>query len=142
MDKGALVAFSNEKNLLFVLKACEGFEKLLSDRGEKLFLRLVNAVKEKVSDPLQVLDYYREVKNLFKELKETLGIERAGIFIYDIENSYPLNPAEGVERLVQLIEGEAVWEKPVLAYSRCLEDAPIVRIYDLDADRVITAAVA
>jgi len=133
---GALVAYTNDKNLLFILKACEGFEKLLTEQGERCFLKLVRKISQKVKEPLEVLDYYRDVKELFKELKNSLGIEKAGLLIYDIENSYPLNPEEGLDGLVNLIESETIWEKPVLAYSKCLEDTPIVKIYDLDRNEV------
>ncbi len=139
-EKGALVAYSNDKGLLFILKTCEGFDKLLSPEGEGAFLELVKEIAQKVKNPLEVLDYYREVKKLFKGLKERLGIERAGLLIYDIEKSYPLGNEEGLERLVALIESETIWEKPVLAYSRCLEDTPIVKIYDLDRNEVFEPA--
>jgi len=130
MREGAIVAYSNKKGLLIVLKSCEGFEKLLTEEGE--FLNFVQKLVEKVKNPLEVLDYYKEIKELFRELREKLGIEKAGILIYDIENEYPLSKEEGVENLINLIEGETIWEKPILAYSRCLEDTPIVKIYDLD----------
>ncbi len=136
MREGALVAFSNEKNLLFILKACEDFEKLLSPEGERCFLRVVQSISDRVKNPLEVLEHYREVKELFKELKSKLGIEKAGLLIYDIENSYPLDIKGGIDELVNLIESETVWEKPVLAYSRCLEDTPIAKIYDLDRKEV------
>ncbi len=129
---GALVAYSNKKNLLVILKVCEGVEKLLSTEGEREFLSFVGELLQKVENPLEVLDHYREIKQLFRELKEKLGIEKAGVLIYDIENSYPLSDEEGIERLTTLIESETIWEKPVLAYSRCLEDTPIVKIYDMD----------
>jgi len=99
-------------------------------------LNFLERLTEKIQNPLEVLDHYQEVKNLFRELKEKLGIQKAGILIYDIENSYPLSDEEGLERLVSLIESETIWEKPVLAYSRCLEDTPIVRIYDLDRKEI------
>ena len=134
--EGALVGYSNKKNLLVILKTCEGIEKLLSPEGEREFLNFLERLTEKIQNPLEVLDHYQEVKNLFRELKEKLGIQKAGILIYDIENSYPLSDEEGLERLVSLIESETIWEKPVLAYSRCLEDTPIVRIYDLDRKEV------
>jgi hypothetical protein len=134
--EGALVGYSNKKNLLVILKICEGLEKLLAPEGEKEFLNFLNGLVEKVNNPLEVLDRYQEVKKLFKELKEKLGIQKAGIFVYDIENSYPLTEEEGLDRLVTLIESETIWEKPVLAYSRCLEDIPIVKIYDLDRKEV------
>lgn len=129
---GALVAYSNKKNLLVILKTCEGVEKLLSPEGEKEFLSFVGKLLQRVENPLEVLEHYREIKHLFRELKEKLGIEKAGVLIYDIENSYPLSDEEGIERLTSLIESETIWEKPVLAYSRCLEDTPIVKIYDMD----------
>jgi len=94
--------------------------------------RVVGQLLERVENPLEVLEHYREVKHLFRELKEKLGIEKAGVLVYDIENSYPLSDEEGLERLITLIESETIWEKPVLAYSRCLEDTPIVKIYDMD----------
>ena len=136
MEKGAVVAYSNKKNLLVILKTCEGVEKLLSKEGEREFLDFVRNLVERVENPLEVLDHYTAVKRLFKELKSKLGIEKAGILIYDIENSYPLSDEEGIDRLVNLIESETIWEKPVLAYSRCLEDTPIVKIYDLDKEEV------
>ena len=129
---GALVAYSNKKNLLVILKTCEGVEKLLSPEGEREFLSFVGKLLQRVENPLEVLEHYREIKHLFRELKEKLGIEKAGVLIYDIENSYPLSDEEGIERLTSLIESETIWEKPVLAYSRCLEDTPIVKIYDMD----------
>ncbi|HIP97751.1 MAG TPA: hypothetical protein EYH37_00045 [Aquifex aeolicus] len=129
---GAVVAYSNKKSLLFILKACEGADKLLTEKGEREFTNFVREITEKVENPLDVLDYYALVKKLFKALKSELGIEKAGILIYDIENSYPLHKEEGLERLLYLIESETVWEKPVLAYSKCLEDTPILKIYDLD----------
>ncbi len=135
-DKGAVVAYSNKKNLLVILKTCEGAEKLLSKEGEREFTNFVRKLVERVENPLEVLDHYTAVKRLFKELKSKLGIEKAGVLIYDIENSYPLSDEEGLERLVNLIESETIWEKPVLAYSRCLEDTPILRIYDLDKEEV------
>ncbi|HIO41864.1 MAG TPA: hypothetical protein EYN34_03125 [Aquifex sp.] len=135
-DKGAVVAYSNKKNLLVILKTCEGAEKLLSKEGEREFTNFVRELVERVENPLEVLDHYTAVKRLFKELKSKLGIEKAGVLIYDIENSYPLSDEEGLERLVNLIESETIWEKPVLAYSRCLEDTPILRIYDLDKEEV------
>ncbi|HIC09195.1 MAG TPA: hypothetical protein EYO62_04005 [Aquificales bacterium] len=135
-DKGAVVAYSNKKNLLVILKTCEGAEKLLSKEGEREFANFVRELVERVENPLEVLDHYTAVKRLFKELKSKLGIEKAGVLIYDIENSYPLSDEEGLERLVNLIESETIWEKPVLAYSRCLEDTPILRIYDLDKEEV------
>jgi hypothetical protein len=134
--EGAIVAYSNEKGLLFILKACEGFDKLLSAEGEKAFLKLVREISEKVNEPLEVLDYYREVKNLFRSLKNSIGADKLGLLIYDIEKSYPLSEEEGLDRLVNLIESETIWEKPVLAYSKCLEDTPIVKIYDLDRNEV------
>ncbi len=135
-DKGAVVAYSNKKNLLVILKTCEGAEKLLSKEGEREFANFARELVERVENPLEVLDHYTAVKRLFKELKSKLGIEKAGVLIYDIENSYPLSDEEGLERLVNLIESETIWEKPVLAYSRCLEDTPILRIYDLDKEEV------
>ena len=129
---GALVAYSNKKNLLVILKTCEGVEKLLSPEGEREFLSFVGKLLQRVENPLEVLEHYREIKHLFRELKEKLGIEKAGVLIYDIENSYPLSDEEGIERLAALIESETIWEKPVLAYSRCLDDTPIVKIYDMD----------
>ena len=135
-DKGAVVAYSNKKNLLVILKTCEGVEKLLSKEGEREFLDFVRNLVERVENPLEVLEHYTAVKRLFKELKAKLGIEKAGVLIYDIENSYPLSEEEGLDRLVNLIESETIWEKPVLAYSRCLGDTPIVRIYDLDKEEV------
>ena len=135
-DKGAVVAYSNKKNLLVILKTCEGVEKLLSKEGEREFLDFVRNLVERVENPLEVLEHYTAVKRLFKELKSKLGIEKAGVLIYDIENSYPLSDEEGLDRLVNLIESETIWEKPVLAYSRCLEDTPILKIYDLDKEEV------
>jgi len=136
ITRGAVVAYSNTKGLLFILKTCEGAEKLLSEEGKKAFLEFTEKVTEKVKDPLEVLDYYKEVKNLFKELKAKLGITKAGIYIYDIEKSYPLDIKEGLDNLVNLIESETIWEKPILAYSRCLDDTPILRIHDLDKKEV------
>jgi len=136
MERGAVVAYSNKKNLLIILKTCEGLDRLLSPEGEREFLNFVKNLVDRVEEPLDVLEHYRAVKTLFRELKQRLGIEKAGVLIYDIENSYPLSEEEGLERLVTLIEGETIWEKPVLAYSRCLEDTPIVKIYDLDKREV------
>ena len=142
MREGAVVAYSNEKGLLIILKTCEGFEKLLEPKGEKEFLKFAEGLVKRVKNPLEVLDYYKEVKELFRELKAKLGIEKAGVLIYDIENEYPLTSEEGLERLVNLIESETIWEKPVLAYSRCLEDTPIVKIYDMDKKEVYEALTA
>ena len=139
---GAVVAYSNEKGLLIILKTCEGFEKLLTPEGEKAFFDFAQKMVENLKNPLEVLDRYIEVKKLFKELKSKLGIQKAGLYIYDIENSYPLSEEEGIECLVDLIESETIWEKPVLAYSKCLEDAPIVKIYDLDKKEVLEAVTA
>ena len=135
-ESGAVVAYSNQKGLLIILKACEGVDKLLTEKGEKEFTNFVREITEKVENPLDVLDYYTSVKKLFKELKSKLGIEKVGILIYDIENSYPLHKDEGLERLIYLIESETIWEKPVLAYSKCLEDTTILKIYDLDHNEV------
>ncbi len=135
-QEGAVVAYSNEKGLLVILKTCEGFDKLLTEEGEKAFKEFVQKMVQKVEKPLDVLERYTEIKKLFKELKTKLGITNAGIYVYDIENSYPLSDEEGLDRLVNLIESETIWEKPVLAYSRCLEDTPILRIYDLDRKEV------
>jgi hypothetical protein len=140
MTKGAVVAYSNTKGLLFILKICEGAERLILEKGEKAFLEFTEKVTQKVKEPTEVLDYYREVKKLFKELKAKLGIEKAGIYIYDIENSYPLDIKEGLENLVNLIESETIWEKPILAYSRCLEDTPILKIHNLDTKEVYEPA--
>jgi len=141
-EMGAVVAYSNEKGLLIILKTCEGFEKLLTEEGEKAFSEFLQKMVENLKNPLEVLDRYIEVKKLFKELKSKLGIQKAGLYIYDIENSYPLSEEEGIDRLVNLIESETIWEKPVLAYSKCLEDAPIVKIYDLDKKEVLEAVTA
>jgi hypothetical protein len=140
ITKGAVVAYSNTKGLLFILKTCVGGDKLLSKEGEKAFLEFTKKVTEKVKEPLEVLDYYKEVKNLFRDLKAKLGITNAGIYIYDIENSYPLDIKEGLENLVNLIESETIWEKPILAYSRCLEDTPILKIHNLDTKEVYEPA--
>ena len=142
MREGAVVAYSNKKGLLFILKTCEGIQKLLSPEGEREFLNFTQRLAQKVKTPTEVLEYYREVKELFKELKAKLGIEKAGILIYDIEKDYPLSKEEGLERLINLIESETIWEKPVLAYSRCLEDTPIVKIYDLDRKEAYEALAA
>ena len=139
-ESGAVVAYSNQKGLLIILKACEGADKLLTAEGERAFLNFVGEITQKVENPLEVLEHYTAVKKLFKELKEKLGIQKAGILIYDIENSYPLCKEEGMERLIYLIESETIWEKPVLAYSRCLEDTPILRVYDLDRNEVLEPA--
>ena len=142
MREGAVVAYSNKKGLLFILKTCEGVERLLSKEGEREFLNFAQNLAQKVKNPTEVLEYYREVKELFKELKAKLGIEKAGILIYDIEKDYPLSKEEGLERLINLIESETIWEKPMLAYSRCLEDTPIVKIYDLDQKEAYEALAA
>ncbi|NPA13909.1 MAG: hypothetical protein GXN97_01815 [Aquificae bacterium] len=136
LEQGALVAYSNKKGLLFIVKACEGFEKLLSPEGEKCVTKLFKEITQKVKEPTEVLDYYKEIKELFKKLRSSLGLEKVGLYIYDIENSYPLEGEKNLDNLVQLIESETIWEKPMLAYSRCLEDTPIVRIYDLDNSQV------
>jgi len=141
-EMGAVVAYSNEKGVLIILKTCEGFEKLLTPEGERAFKDFTERLLNGIKNPLEVLDRYAEVKKLFKELKSKLGIQKAGLYIYDIENSYPLSEEEGIERLVDLIESETIWEKPVLAYSKCLEEAPIVKIYDLDKKEVLEAATA
>ncbi|HID79548.1 MAG TPA: hypothetical protein EYP42_03360 [Aquificales bacterium] len=131
VSSGALVAFSNEKNILIILKVCENADKLLESKNVKDFIRFSNEILEHIEEPTDILDYYTHVKMLYKVIKERLQTEKVGFYVYDLEVSYPIegNTPEEVERA---IEREALIDKPILAFSRCFEDVPILLIADLD----------
>ncbi len=131
MDTGALVAFSNEKNILIILKACENANKLLDEKNVKDFIKFSNEILEHIKEPTDVLDYYTHIKMLYRVIKERLGTNKVGFYVYDLEVSYPIR-GETPEELEQAIENEAMIDKPILAYSRCFEDVPIKLIVDLD----------
>ncbi|NPB05314.1 MAG: hypothetical protein GXO08_02925 [Aquificae bacterium] len=131
---GALVAFSNDKNILIVLKACENAEKLLEDRNLKDFVKFSNELLEHIDEPTDVLDYYTHAKMLYRLIKERLGTEKVGFYVYDLEVSYPIK-GNTPEELERAIESEALIDKPILAYSKCFEDVPILVIVDLDTYR-------
>jgi hypothetical protein len=42
MDAGALVAFSNDKNILIILKACENADRLVDERNVRDFIKFSN----------------------------------------------------------------------------------------------------
>ncbi len=131
MESGALVAFSNDKNILIILKTCENANKLLEERNVKDFIKFSNEILEHIKEPTDVLDYYTHVKMLYRLIKERLGTDKVGFYVYDLEVSYPIR-GETPEELEQAIENEAMIDKPILAYSRCFEDVPIRLIVDLD----------
>ena len=131
MESGALVAFSNDKNILIILKTCEKADKLLEERNVKDFIKFSNEILEHIKEPTDVLDYYTNVKMLYRLIKERLGTDKVGFYVYDLEVSYPIR-GETPEELEQAIENEAMIDKPILAYSRCFEDVPIRLIVDLD----------
>ena len=131
-SSGALVAFSNEKNILIILKACENAEKLLENQNVKDFIKFSNELLEHIEKPTDILDYYTHAKMLYRLIKERLGTEKVGFYVYDLEVSYPIR-GNTPEELEQAIENEAMIDKPILAYSRCFEDVPILLIADLDS---------
>jgi len=131
MDSGALVAFSNDKNILIILKACEQAKKLLDNKNLKDFIKFSNEILEHINVPTDVLDYYTHIKMLYRLIKERLGTDKVGFYVYDLEVSYPIR-GETPEELEKSIENEAMIDKPILAYSRCFEDVPILVIVDLD----------
>ena len=131
MDSGALVAFSNDKNILIILKACEQAEKLLDKKNLKDFIKFSNEILEHINVPTDVLDYYTHIKMLYRLIKERLGTDKVGFYVYDLEVSYPIR-GETPDELEKSIENEAMIDKPILAYSRCFEDVPILVIVDLD----------
>ncbi len=128
---GALVAFSNDKNILIILKACENAQKLLEDKNLKDFVRFSNEVLEHIEKPTDVLDYYTHLKMLYRLIRERIGTDKVGFYVYDLEVSYPIH-GNTPDELEQAIENEALVDKPILAYSRCFEDVPILVIVDLD----------
>jgi hypothetical protein len=130
-DTGALVAFSNEKNILIILKACENADRLLEDKNVKDFIKFSNEILKHIEEPTDILDYYTHVKMLYRVIKERLGTDKVGFYVYDLEVSYPIK-GNTPEELEQAIENEAMIDKPILAYSRCFEDVPIKLIVDLD----------
>jgi hypothetical protein len=131
-DMGALVAFSNEKNLLIILKTCKHADKLLEDKNVKDFIKFSNEILEHIKEPTDILDYYTHVKMLYRVIKERLGTDKVGFYVYDLRVSYPIS-GNTPEELEQAIENEAMIDKPILAYSRCFEDVPIKLIVDLDS---------
>jgi len=131
MDAGALVAFSNDKNILIILKACENADRLVDERNVRDFIKFSNELLEHIEKPTDVLDYYTHAKMLYRLIKERLGTDKVGFYVYDLEVSYPIK-GETAEELEQAIENEALIDKPILAYSRCFEDVPILLIADLD----------
>ena len=132
VSSGALVAFSNDKNILIILKACENADKLLDPKNVKDFIRFSNELLEHIEKPTDVLDYYTHAKMLYRLIKERLGTDKVGFYVYDLEVSYPIRGSTP-EELEQSIENEAMIDKPILAYSRCFEDVPILLIADLDS---------
>lgn len=130
-DTGALVAFSNEKNILIILKTCENADRLLEDKNVKDFIKFSNEILKHIEEPTDILDYYTHVKMLYRVIKERLGTDKVGFYVYDLEVSYPIK-GNTPEELEQAIENEAMIDKPILAYSRCFEDVPIKLIVDLD----------
>jgi len=134
VSSGALVAFSNEKNILIILKACENADKLLDPNNVKEFIKFSNDLLKHIRQPTDVLDYYTHAKDLYKFIKKRLGTDKVGFYVYDLEVSYPIR-GDTPEELEQAIENEAMIDKPILAYSRCFEDVPILLIADLDTYR-------
>ena len=132
VSSGALVAFSNDKNILIILKACENADKLLDPKNVKDFIRFSNELLEHIEKPTDVLDYYTHAKMLYRLIKERLETNKVGFYVYDLEVSYPIR-GNSPEELEQSIENEAMIDKPILAYSRCFEDVPILLIADLDS---------
>ena len=133
-SSGALVAFSNDKNILIILKACENADRLLDENNVKDFIKFSNELLEHIEKPTDVLDYYTHAKMLYRLIKERLGTDKVGFYVYDLEVSYPIR-GNTPEELEQAIENEAMIGKPILAYSRCFEDVPILLIADLDTYR-------
>jgi len=133
-SSGALVAFSNDKNILIILKACENADRLLDENNVKDFIKFSNELLEHIEKPTDVLDYYTHAKMLYRLIKERLGTDKVGFYVYDLEVSYPIRGSTP-EELEQAIENEAMIDKPILAYSRCFEDVPILLIADLDTYR-------
>jgi len=131
MASGALVAFSNDKNILIILKACENAEELTKPQNVRDFIKFSNELLEHIKEPTDVLDYYTHAKMLYRLIKERLGTDKVGFYVYDLEVSYPIH-GNTPEELEQAIENEAMIDKPILAYSRCFEDVPILLIVDLD----------
>ncbi len=131
-SSGALVAFSNEKSILIILKTCENAKKLLENQNVKDFIKFSNELLEHIENPTDILDYYTHAKMLYRLIKERLGTEKVGFYVYDLEVSYPIR-GNTPEELEQAIENEAMIDKPILAYSRCFEDVPILLIADLDS---------
>ncbi|RTZ59020.1 MAG: hypothetical protein DSZ31_04690 [Gammaproteobacteria bacterium] len=129
---GALVAFSNEKNILIILKVCENADKLLEGKNVKDFIKFSNEILEHIKEPTDILDYYTHVKMLYRVIKERLQTEKVGFYVYDLEVSYPIK-GNTPDELERAIENEALIDKPILAYSRCFEDVPILLIADLDS---------
>ncbi len=134
VSSGALVAFSNEKNILIILKVCENADKLLEGKNVKDFIKFSNEILEHIKEPTDILDYYTHVKMLYRVIKERLQTEKVGFYVYDLEVSYPIK-GNTPEELERAIENEALIDKPILAYSRCFEDVPILLIADLDSYR-------
>jgi len=132
VSSGALVAFSNEKNILIILKVCENADKLLEGKNIKDFIKFSNEILEHINEPTDILDYYTHVKMLYRVIKERLQTEKVGFYVYDLEVSYPIK-GNTPEELERAIENEALIDKPILAYSRCFEDVPILLIADLDS---------
>ena len=132
VSSGALVAFSNEKNILIILKACENADRLLEKQNVKDFIKFSNEILEHIKEPTDILDYYTHVKMLYRVIKERLQTDKVGFYVYDLEVSYPIR-GNTPEELEKAIENEALVDKPILAYSRCFEDVPILLIADLDS---------
>ncbi len=130
-DSGALVAFSNGKNILIILKVCEKADRLTDPKNVEDFIKFSNELLEHIEEPTDVLDYYTHAKMLYRLIKERLGTDKVGFYVYDLEVSYPIR-GSSPEELEQAIENEALVDKPILAYSRCFEDVPILLIVDLD----------
>jgi hypothetical protein len=128
---GALVAFSNEKNILIILKVCEKADRLTDPKNVEDFIKFSNELLEHIEEPTDVLDYYTHAKMLYRLIRERLGTDKVGFYVYDLEVSYPIR-GSSPEELEQAIENEALVDKPILAYSRCFEDVPILLIVDLD----------
>ena len=132
VSSGALVAFSNEKNILIILKACENADRLLEKENVRDFIKFSNGILEHIKEPTDILDYYTHVKMLYRVIKERLQTDKVGFYVYDLEVSYPIR-GNTPEELEKAIENEALVDKPILAYSRCFEDVPILLIADLDS---------
>ncbi len=130
-EQGALVAFSNDKNVLIILKACEKAQQLTEEKNIKDFIKFSNEILMHIKEPTDILEYYTHVKMLYRLLKERLGTDKVGFYVYDLRVSYPISGSTP-EELEQAIENEAMIDKPILAYSKCFEDVPILLIVDLD----------